>query len=119
MRSSSTELYCRKHTTKKELLHRVCLQQGCTDRGLLCRLCEKERHDGHDTEELSEVNNKIEECRYDQSAQQSLINSMKGVKEGRALAVKELKLYRDAVTKSIDQMEKQVHDFFDSFHRSL
>mgnify|MGYP000925872927 CR=1 FL=1 len=57
MKSSTTELYWRKHTTKKELLHRVCLQQGCTDCGLLCQLCEKERYDN---EELGKVNNKIE-----------------------------------------------------------
>ena len=40
---------------------------------------------------------------------------MKEVKEVRALAAKELGRYRDAFTKSIHQMEKQVRDFFDSF----
>lgn len=65
--------YCIVHTKKMHLLHRVCMDSLCRGEGLLCSLCEKERHDGHNTVELVELQHMIDN---DHNSRQPLNSSV-------------------------------------------
>lgn len=47
-------LHCPNVQHKKQLLISVCVDKNCNNRALICYLCEKDSHSGHETLTLGE-----------------------------------------------------------------
>ena len=105
--------YCAAHTAKMNLLHRVCFDTLCRGEGLLCSLCEKERHDGHDTYELGELQRMVDDDRNNQHSLNSSLNVVRQLKETRARLAGNLGDARKKINALLDQADKATEQYFE------
>ena len=104
-------LYCQVHTTRKEILDSVCLNEDCINAGPLCRRCCLEKHANHNTLTIVQLMEDIESHRFDKTLTKVADSVMQSAKESKVVILNEIGILRNNVNKSLSELELRIAGF--------
>lgn len=115
-------LNCPNPHHKKQLMISVCVDKECANRALICYLCEKESHPGHQTLTLGEYLNQLDAStplEPDPGAQQVLQMSLEKIRTTRTKCFESLAATQEQVTSIMKGVESTITEFFDEKEKGV